>query len=309
MINWDNIKIHCSQLSNIMAGNGKSNMQMWLEACEEIVKKQASYDKLKKKDGSMGFKYIEDIKKLEAIIPILESQKDVEEPLSKGCKTLLSGVYAYEKYHKWNPNKDIGSDATEKGKEVESDAIALVSVLDGVLLYKNDERIEDDWFSGWPDAFEGEELKNATLIHDVKCPENIESFFSYRDRDVPSNYYWQMQGYMALTGAKQAKVHFCLMNTPEHQLRRMAGSLLNRMNVISELSPEYVEAEKELINNLTYDDMPLIDRRFNFTVERNDADIERARKKVEKCREYLIEFEKLHLGIENIVPLMQIDAT
>lgn len=300
-IDWSKITIHCSSLYGIMVGNAKTNMELYLEACDEIVKKQASLDKLKKKDGKMGFKYIDDIKKLEAIIPILESQKDVEEPLSKGCKTHLSGVYAYAKYHKWNPSKDIGSDATEKGKEVEPDALALVSVLDGILLLKNEERVEDDHFSGLPDAFEGESLLNATTIHDVKCPKDIESFFSYINKELPAQYYWQMQGYMALTGAKQAKVHFCLMNTPEHQIRRMAGSLLNRMNVISELSPEYVQAEKELYNNLTFDDIPLNERRFVFTVDRNDDDIEKARKKVEKCREYLVEFEKTHLGIENIV--------
>jgi hypothetical protein len=307
-MDWNKTKIHCSSIYGIMAGDTKTNMQIYMDACNEIVEKQARYDKMKKKDGTNGFKLIEDISKMEAIIPILESQKDVEIPLSNGCKTHLAGVYATEKYNKWNPSKDIGSRATEKGKEVEPEALALVSVLNGVFLIKNEERIENEWFSGLPDAIEINE-SGEVIIHDVKCPENIESYFSVVGKKIIPQYYWQMQGYMDLTGAKIAQVHYCLVNSPEHQIKDAAAALLRRMNVISEYSPEYIKAEKELVNNLTYDDIPIQERRWSITVERNDADIERARRKVEKCREYLEEFEKVHLNLyqdsEKLLTLMQ----
>lgn len=298
-VNWDKVKIHCSSIYNIIAGDGKSNMEIWKEACEEYAKKERQFNALKNKDGVRGKQYEEAMDKLLTYIPILEAHKDDEKPLSKGCKNFLSGIYAYEKYHKWNPSKDIGSKQTEKGKEVEPESLKLVSILDGVMLFKNEERIENEWFSGLPDAYEGEKLMGTPVIHDVKSPYDIESFFSYLTKDIIPVYYWQMQGYMDISGAPIAKVHFCLVNTPEHSIKRMADAMLSRMDVISQYSPEYIKAENELINNLTFDDMPMEDRKFTFTVVRNDTDIQKARKKVEQCRKYLQEFEELHLNFSN----------
>lgn len=294
-MDWSKVNIHCSALYNIMAGGYKSNMDLYLEACEEYIKKQGHWEKLKKKDGPRGEKLQDDMEKFAAIIPILEAAKDVVDPLSKGCKTFLTGVYSTEKYHKWSPVKDIGNRYTDKGKVVEGEAIELVNALDGLSLFKNEERLRNEWFSGHPDAFEGDNLQNATIIHDVKSPYDCETFFAHIGKGLLSAYYWQMQGYMDLSGAQVAKVHFCLINTPEHQILSSRESLLRRMNVVSELSPEFVEAERELINNLIFDDMPMPDKRYFFTVHKNEEDIERAKRKVEQCREYLAEFEKIHL--------------
>lgn len=302
-IDWDKIKIHCSSLYGIMvAGDGyKTNYDLWQEACAERDKKTKAYEKLQTKNGKNGNKWLARLDELDLLIPELEKKKDIIEdpPLSKGCKTLLSGVYASEKYHKWSPNKDIGSKHTEKGKEVESDGLNLVSVLDGVLLCKNEERLQDDHFSGLPDSFEGENIHNADIIHEIKCPWDIETFFSYLGKELIPQYYWQVQGYMALSGAKLAKIHFCLVDTPPHQIKRALDTLLSRMNVVSEYSPEFIVAQNELINNMTFGDIPISERRILFTVERNDDDIERARKRVEKCREYLAEFENIHLNLIN----------
>jgi hypothetical protein len=280
-----------------MASNGVGSGADALQAAiDERAKKNAAFEKLKTKDGIQGGKLLARLDELDKLIPELELRKDEPEPLAKGCKTFLSGVYAYEKYHKWNPSRDIGSRATEKGKEVEPEALALVSILDGLELVKNEDRIENEWFSGLPDAIEVNDA-GEVIIHDVKCPENIETYFAVIGKELIWQYYWQMQGYMDLTGAKIAKIHYCLINTPIHQLKDSAAALLRRMNVISEYSPEYIEAEKQLINNLTYDDIPLQEKKWTIIVERNDEDILNARKRVEMCREHLVEFEKIHLGL------------
>lgn len=309
-IDWNKAKIHCSAGYNIMVtGRGKNGTEAWEDACAEKIKKQADFDKLKDKEGVRATNYLARLDELDKLIPELEKLKDAPEPLSSGCKTFLAGIYAYEKYHKWSPNKDIGSKHTEKGKEVEGDGLNLVSILDDVLLVKNEEVLNhDSHFIGHPDAFEGKSLIEAEIIHDVKCPWDIETFFSYLGKELPPTYYWQMQLYMAITQAKVAKVHFCLVNTPLHQIKDASDRLLRRMNVISELSPEFVKAQEDLINNMVFDDIPLQERRILFTVERNDEDIERARKRVEQCREYLKEFEQLHLNSINSLPLIQNDA-
>lgn len=295
-VDWNKTLIHCSSLYNIMASDrAKTNMEIWADACAELVKKEDQLAKLIKKNGPREDQIRDAIDKLKTMIPVLELQKDIKSPLSLGCKTFLASVYAKEKYNKWSPSKDIGSRQTEKGTEVEEDSLTLVSRLDKKLLVKNEERVENEWFSGHPDAYEGPEILKATIIHDVKSPWDIETFFSYLGKDLPPIYYWQMQGYMSLTGAPVAEVHFCLVNTPERFIKDTAGVLLRNKQFISDMSPEYLRAEAEIFNNMTFDDMPIEDRRIKFIVKRNDSDIERAKRQVEKCREWLFKFEQMHL--------------
>jgi hypothetical protein len=303
-VDWSKTLIHCSAISNIMGDNRKkSNMELWEEACAELIRKESQWEKLIKKSGPRGDQIQEAIKQLKLMLPVLELKRHFKSPLSEGCKTFLGGVYATEKYGKWSPSKDIGSRQTEKGTEVEDDSLTLVSRLEKKLLVKNEERVENDWFSGHPDAFEGDNLQHATIIHDVKSPWDIETFFSYLGKDLPRPYYWQMQGYMDLTGATVAEVHFCLVNTPERFIKDTAGVLLRNKQFISDLSPDYLKAEAEIINNMTFDDMPLSDKRIKFTVKRNDDDIEKARLQVEKCREWLMKFERMHLFPEEEVEI------
>lgn len=311
-VDWSKVKFHPSSLYSIMAGSDKkTKMQLWEEACEEAIKKSQSYEKLKKKDGPRAAFLLEAIEKFETMIPILHAQRLEKEPISAGCKTYLSGVYAFQKYGKYSVSKDIGGRETQKGKEVEDESLALVSFLEGKKIIKNQDRIEDDWFSGHPDAFEGGSILNAYIIHDVKSPWDAETFFANLNKDLPTVYYWQMQGYMALTNAPIAYVHFCLVNTPERFIKDASDRILRNGEYISDISPDFLLAQKELINNMTFTDMPATERRIKFTVERNDADILKAREQVERCREYLEFVEKIHLGIElpeNELSLMQTDA-
>ena len=311
-VDWSKVKFHPSSLYSIMAGSDKkSKMQIWEEACEEAIKKSQAYEKLKKKDGPRAAYLLEAIEKFEVMIPILHAQRLEKEPISAGCKTYLSGVYAFQKYGKYSVNKDVGSRETQKGKEVEDESLALVSFLEGKKIVKNQFRIEDEHFSGHPDAFEGESIQNAIIIHDVKSPWDAETFFANLNKDLPSVYYWQMQAYMALTNAQIAYVHFCLVDTPERFIKDVSDRILRNGEYISDLSPNFLLAQQELINNMTFSDMPATERRIRFTVERDDADILKAREQVERCRQYLELYEKIHLGIElpeKEVALMQIDA-
>ena len=299
MYDFSKTRIHCSAISNIMASKRvKTPMQLFREAVAEMEKKNQMFEKLKKKDGPRGEKLLEDIEELFILIPKLEAIKDAEEPLSDGCKTFLTGVYASEKYGKWSISKDIGSRETQKGKEVEEEAITLVCRLDKILIEKNNIRIENNWFSGHPDCIEGENIYSAEKIHDVKSPWDAETFFANLSKPLSMNYYWQMQGYMDLTDAPVAEVHFCLINTPERFVMDAAKAAMRSQNFLSDESPEYKEAEKEIINNMNFDSIPHTERRIKFIVERNDDDIILARKRVEKCREWLTELQNLHLNFD-----------
>lgn len=305
MYDFSNSKIRCSALSLLMAGgSSKTSMQVYLDACEEIVRKQERLSAMKKKDGPNGLKLIEDISKLEAVIPILESQKDADEPLSSGAKSFLNIMYGLFKYGKNGVFKDRGSKHTQKGKEAEMDSINLVSVLEGKLFEKHEGRLENDFICGHPDVLDYDENGVVVRVIDVKTPWDCDTFFPLLGKKLPDQYYWQMQGYLWLTDCKIGEVHFCLVNHPQHFIKKERDRLLSSMEVISELSPEFVEAEKRLINNMTFDDIPHAERRIVFPVERDDEDLKKIEKKVEKARLYLQELQKKHLGMENLVDLM-----
>lgn len=299
MFDFSNAKVRCSAIYSIMAGdNKKSNMQLYLDACEEVVKKSNAYEKLKKKDGPRGLGLLDDMEKFEAIIPILQAQKDIELPLSTGAKSFLKSLYALLKYGKQSVYRDRGNKYTQKGKEAEEQSIRMVSVMEGKLFTKHEGRLENDWICGHPDVLDINDDGVVERVIDVKTPWDVESFFSVVGKDLLEQYYWQMQGYLALTNCMNGEVHFCLINHPEHQIRKERDRLLASMNVATDLNPEFLEAEIKLINNMTFDDMPFEDRRIVFRVERNDEELQKVYKNVEKARIYLQEIEKLHLGIE-----------
>jgi hypothetical protein len=75
------------------------------------------------------------------------------------------------------------------------------------------------------------------------------------------------------------------------------------MNVISEESPEYIEAAAGLEINLIYPDIDLKEKVLIINVDRDDEIIEKIKGKVAKCREFLQEFSEKHKNFNKILTL------
>lgn len=132
--------------------------------------------------------------------------------IKKG-ETLSIGTKSYLK--EWLKEKIYGreekiySKYLEKGIEMESEAIDLVGkVLNEPFLIKNNERKNDEFFSGEFDAETEDE------VVDVKCPWDCFTFPLFED-EINKSYYAQGQVYMHLTDKKHYILAYCLMNTPE----------------------------------------------------------------------------------------------
>lgn len=213
--------------------------------------------------------------------------------LSATAKSFLMKVYGWEKYGR---KKDLQTKYTDKGKMVEEDGITLICLLDKKMLSKNDVRLNNKYFTGEPDVFEGKSIKKADRITDVKCSWELETFLSKLHGFLDKDYWWQGQGYMDLTGASEFEVSYCLVNTPQILIDDEKKKLFWKMGVATEQNPDYLAACAEIERNCIFDDIPMEERRIKFQINKDKEAIERAHDRVVKCREWLGEFQEKHLA-------------
>jgi hypothetical protein len=295
-MDFSNALMHCSIIGYFMCeGREKKPMQLYEEAIQARDNWQAKFDALtdKRKEMKGGQNILVKIANWEKKIAELELVKD-DDPLPQTAKSYLKKYYAYLRYGKWSAALDKGNKYTNKGKLAEEDSITLLSRLDKIFLQKNEERLENEFLTGIPDILVRDNELRVIYIYDAKTSWDIETFFDNLDKDLNPLYWWQIQGYMALTGCDISEVSYCLVNTPEVLLEGEKYGLLKRFDVVSEEDPTFKKAYKELLNNMTFDDMPIERRRLKFIVERDDEAIQRIYKRIEKCREYLTRLQELH---------------
>lgn len=209
--------------------------------------------------------------------------------LSKTAQKHLLEVYVAEKYGR---KKDISTKQMRKGNEVEEEAIKFLCKYlwgDEKKYVKNEVRYFNKFISGTPDL-----TSDGTTIYDVKSSYDLWTFTGNILDKIDSLYYWQMQSYMWLTDATKAYVVFCLLDTPFGIIEQEKKSLLYKMNVVTEESPEYVKEALKLEFNMTFNDIPVDERILFFPIDRNEDDILRIQYKVEKAREYLKIIEETH---------------
>lgn len=222
--------------------------------------------------------------------PVTKADKEAG-LLSKSAQKHLIEVYIAEKYGR---KKEVQTKQMKKGNEVEEASIKLLANYLGKNFTKNTIRFDNEYIAGTPDVIELQE--SGATIYDVKSSYDLWSFLNNIPDKLDSIYYWQMQSYMFLTGADKAYVAYCLLSTPFEIVMQEQKSLLYKMNVISEESPEYIEQCEKIEFNSTFEDIDPSERILLFPVDRNDDDIEKIKAKVLKARTFLEELEQTHLN-------------
>ena len=101
------------------------------------------------------------------------------------------------------------------------------------------------------------------LVIDVKNSWDHWTFPLFEDSVPTKDYYWQLQGYMALTGNKSAKLIYTLMDTP-----------IDLLNQWTDVLYEYGDINSKY-------------RIKVFNIERNDEDIEKIYARVDEIRDYI----------------------
>lgn len=225
--------------------------------------------------------------------PVTKAAKEAGE-LSVTCQKELIKIYNLWVYGR---KKDITTKQMDKGIQAEPDSINLFSKVEGKIYFKNDEPLENEWFTGHPDIFIGDNIQNAEEVHDIKSSWELDSFMPKLIEAPDKGYEAQLNVYYDLTGAKGGSIAYCLVSAPINIVESEKKALLWRMNVISELSPEYIEAAAELERLMIFEDIDYRERVIKQPVPRNDELIEKMKSKVPIFRNWLKEFHEKHLGL------------
>lgn len=173
--------------------------------------------------------------------------------ISVGGKTYLKEWVISQLY---GVEKQIKSKYIDKGIMMEDQAIDFaVKMLNIDFALKNEQRFEDDYFTGEPDMILDDQ------IIDIKNSWDAFSFPLFETEIPTSDYYYQLQVYMHLTGKRKATLVYVLLDTPatnwdagimyqvEDKLRIKTFDIEYDPAVIESLQAKVIEA-RNYINTL-----------------------------------------------------------
>jgi hypothetical protein len=209
-----------------------------------------------------------------ALGKIMTAPRSKSEVLSQTAKSYIEEL---AKEHLFGIKKVFKSRYTDKGNEVEEQAIELTEdVLGFEFLTKNEKYFENDYIKGTPDVI------TTSLIIDVKSSWSGETFPFFESELPNKDYYYQVMGYMWLTGKQNALISYCLINTPEEivndEIRRTAWGKY-------EIEPsEETIREVQSVHNFNH--IPKDRRVKAFHVEYNEGVINEIKTRIEECRKY-----------------------
>jgi len=209
-----------------------------------------------------------------AIGKIMTNARSKSEVLSKTCKSYLQELAIEEMY---GIKKEFSSRYTDKGIEVERTSIDLVQDnCDFGFMYKNEEHFENDYLTGTPD------VNTDNILLDVKSSYDATTFPWFEEEIPNKDYYYQLQGYMALCNKRKSVLAYCLVNTPfqivEDEVRRAHW----KEHLIDE--NEELRADVEARHN--FDHIPPEKRIKTFEVRYDKEVIKAIYERIKECRKY-----------------------
>ncbi len=225
--------------------------------------------------------------------PVAKADKEAGK-LSVTCQKELIKIYNREVYGR---KKDITTKQMDKGIQAEPESIMLLNRVEGKMYMKNEDRLENEWFCGHPDLFIGDNIENADEVLDIKTSWELDSFMPKLIEEPDKGYIAQLNCYYSLTGAKSGAIVYALVSAPDNIVEQEKKSLLWRMNVATELSPEYLQASAELEKLMIFEDIDYRERIIKQPIERDDELIEKMKAKVPIMRQWLQDFHEKHMNL------------
>lgn len=206
---------------------------------------------------------------------LMTKSRSKTDPLSETAKTYLRElwireVFAREKF-------DTKNKFTDKGIACESDSLDLVQNVTGQTYFKNKKELNNEWIKGTPDVI----LSDSVI--DIKTSWDIWTYSNVDEKSAQKAYYYQLLGYMWLTGTEKGDLMYCLVNTPEEIMNHELYKLSFRFPEINESE----EAAEKFKRNYLFDDISPVLRLKRYQLYLVPEDIEELKEKILQCREYL----------------------
>jgi hypothetical protein len=205
---------------------------------------------------------------------LMTDPRTKSEVLSETAKTYIQDVF---KEKELGIYKDFSSRYTDKGIQMEDQAIQFASeVLNWEFVVKNETRFNNEWLTGEPD------ICSDNLLADIKCSWNGSTFPMFDSTLKNKDYYWQLQGYMMLTGHDSSELVYCLMNTPfeivEDEVRREHWKL--------HLIDEDLDVRNAVQLSHNFDQIPNELRIKRFIVQKDEEAQAKIIERVKEARQY-----------------------
>jgi hypothetical protein len=279
MTNWNNVLFRCSCLGKIMTES--KGAVLTEKQAQELERLQSLPSPTEKQQQSLSD---------------LIAKRDAPPKLSDTAISYLKEVYVYQKYGKEPVGGAERSKYVLKGRAVEDESIMMLSRIDNADYVKNTERFTNDYITGEPDVIISNDGKAVKII-DIKSSYDFATLLSNIGFPLNSNYYAQMQGYMALTGATEAEVDYCLVNMPQEIIEGEKRRIFYAINPATEEDPYYKKQIERIEWNMTFDEIEISQRVLRFPVPRNEEYIQRVYAKIVECRKWLQEFDAMYSNL------------
>ena len=285
--NADNFKCRCSTITQLLS-ESRSN--------PTLTEKQVT--RLTELENKGILTTVQQNELTELLVKKENSTKII---LSDTCIAYLMEWYSWARVKKEPVSKEvIYIQYVEKGKDVESDSIELLSKVNGVKYTKNEERVSNEYLTGIPDIFVGETIMTANKISDIKSAWDYPTYLKKINLPVSKSNDYQIKGYMDITDATEGEICDCLVDAPARIMKDYYDSLLRKMPVISAESPEFVKEWEIMERSMSFSDIPYKQRVFKKKVEAfSDFDRQKLYDKVKICREWLFDFHEMFIKLNN----------
>ena len=279
-VNWNEVLIRSSCTGKILA-NGQGAVLTPKQA-ERIIELQG-----KEKITAIQQKELDE----------LVAKSKLPPQLGATAISYLKEVYVFEKYGKEPVGGSERSKYTMKGKIVEDESIMMLDRVDNMDYKKNEEWFKNEYLSGTPDIIVRNEAGIPVKIIDIKSSYDFSTLLANEDSPLNPLYFAQMQSYMALTGATEAEVCYCLVNMPMEHVEAEKRRLFYALNAATEDSPEYLAAISRMQNNYEFDEVPILERILRFPVIRDENFIKKLYDRVTMCREWLASYDERRMSV------------
>lgn len=183
-------------------------------------------------------------------------------------KTAQSYVETWIKEQIYKRRKVITTKYMDKGNIVENESIEFAGRVLNADISKNEQRYENELLIGTPDVI------TEDYVIDVKNSWDCFTFPLFYENVPNKDYFYQAQGYMALTGLSHYKLIYTLLDTPDSLIER-------EFKYASEL--DYDTFAKDY----RYSEIDEAYRIRIFEIERDDDVIDSINGRVIECREYI----------------------